>query len=143
MTMNDIGLNRINYLAVVVAAAAAMVIGAVWYAPGVFGMQWMALAGFTAPPEESMTQAYALGFVNALIKALILALLIDWMKAGSWLCGALTGLVCWIGFAATVRADAIIFGGRPPGLFWIDGGYDLVSYVVMGAIIGAWLKKRA
>ena len=143
MSLGDVDFKRINYLAVVLAAISAMVIGAIWYNPGVFGTQWMALAGFTAPPEGSMTQAYALGFVNALVKAVVLAFIIDWIGGKTWLCGALTGLVCWIGFAATVRVDGIIFGGRPGGLFWIDGIYDLVSYVVMGAIIGAWLKKRA
>ncbi len=142
MTMNDIDFKRINYLAVVVAAVAAMAIGAAWYAPGVFGTAWMALAGFAEPPEGSMAQAYAMGFVNALVKAFVLALLVDWVEGESWRCGAVIGLVCWIGFAATVRADNTIFGGRPLGLFWIDGGYDLVSYVVMGVIMGAWLKKR-
>lgn len=143
MTTKGIDLKRINYLAVLVAAVVAMVIGAIWYAPGVFGTAWMAIAGFTEPPEGSMTQAYALGFLNALLKAFVLALLVDWLKGESWRCGAITGLVVWIGFAATVRIDGLIFGGQPGGLFWINGGYDLVSYVVMGAIIGAWLKKRA
>ena len=80
MTMNDIDFKRINYLAVIVAALVAMVIGYVWYLPGVFGAQWMALAGFIQPPESSMAQAMALGTVNGLVKAFILALLIDWMK---------------------------------------------------------------
>ena len=143
MALGNIELKRLNYLAVVVAAVVAMAIGYFWYSPGMFGGEWMALAGFTEPPEASMAQAYALGFVNALVKALILALLIDWVKGESWRCGVLVGLTCWIGFAATVRADNSIFGGRPLGLFWIDGGYDLVSYLAMGAIIGSWLKKRA
>ena len=72
MSLGDVDFKRINYLAVVLAAISAMVIGAIWYNPGVFGTQWMALAGFTAPPEGSMTQAYALGFVNALVKAVVL-----------------------------------------------------------------------
>lgn len=143
MSVSDIDFKRINYLAVLVAAVVAMVIGYVWYLPGVFGTQWMTLAGFTEPPEGSMAQAMGLGFVNSLVKAFILALLIDWAKGQTWRCGAVIGLACWIGFAATVRADGIIWAQRPPGLFWIDGIYDLVSYVAMGIIIGSWLKKRA
>jgi hypothetical protein len=144
MTSKDIDFKRINYLAVLAAAVAAMVIGGIWYRPGVFGAQWMSLAGFTSPPEAGMmVQAYIKGFIVALVVAFCLALLIDWTRGESWRCGAVIAIVCWLGFAATVRADNVIFGGRPLGLFWIDGGYDLVSYIVMGAIIGSWLKKRA
>ena len=140
---HDIDLKRINYLAVVLAAIAAMVIGGIWYNPAVLGAKWMAAAGLTAPPEESMVRAYALGFIVALVVAFCLALVIDWVKAGSWMCGAGIAIVCWLGFALTVRADGVIFAGRPLGLFWIDGGYDLVAYAVMGAIIGGWRRKTA
>jgi len=141
MTSKDIDLKRINYLAVLVSAIAGMVLGGIWYSPGVFGARWMAAAGLTAPPEGSMIQAYAMGFIVALVVAFCLALVIDWVKGESWRCGVVVAIVCWLGFAATVRADNVIFGGRPIGLFWIDGGYDLVSYIVMGAIIGSWLKR--
>ena len=143
MTDKDIDLSRINYFAVVVAALVAMVIGAIWYNPAVLGTKWMEEAGLTAPPEESMMRAYALGFVAALVVAFCLALIIDWVKIGSWQCAVGVAVVCWVGFAATVRADGVIFAGRPLGLFWIDGGYDLVAYAVMGAIIGLWRKKPA
>lgn len=141
MTSKDIDIKRINYLAVLVSAIAGMVLGGIWYSPAVFGAKWMAAAGLTAPPEESMMKAYALGFIVALVVAFCLALLIDLVKGESWRCGVSVAIVCWLGFAATVRADNVIFGGRPIGLFWIDGGYDLVSYIVMGAIIGSWLKR--
>ncbi len=141
MESKDIGLKRINYLAVLVAAVAAMVIGGIWYSPGVFGAKWMSLAGLTAPPEASMAKAYAMGFIVALVIAFCLALIVDWIKGESWRCGVAVAIVCWLGFAATVRADNVIFGGRPLGLFWIDAGYDLVAYIVMGAIIGSWLKR--
>lgn len=141
MTSKYFGLKRINYLAVLVSAIAGMVLGGIWYSPGVFGAKWMAAAGLTTPPEGSMMRAYAMGFIVALVVAFCLALVIDWVKGESWRCGVVVAIVCWLGFAATVRADNVIFGGRPIGLFWIDGGYDLVSYIVMGAIIGSWLKR--
>jgi hypothetical protein len=143
MTSKDIDLGRLNYLAIVAAAVAGMVLGAIWYNPAVLGAKWMEAAGLTAPPEGGMAKAYALGFIVALVVAFCLALIVDWVKGESWRCGVGIAIVCWLGFAITVRADNVIFGGRPIGLFWIDGGYDLLAYIVMGAIIGAWRKKPA
>ncbi len=45
----------INYLAVVVAAIANMVLGFLWYG-SLFGKQWIKLSGFTA---EAMNEAKA------------------------------------------------------------------------------------
>ena len=53
----------INYLAVVLAALAAMVIGFVWYGP-LFGKQWMALMGFT---PQSMDEAKKKGMAKSYI----------------------------------------------------------------------------
>ena len=39
----------VNYLAVVVAAVVALVIGFIWYSPPVFGNRWMAYLGTTRP----------------------------------------------------------------------------------------------
>lgn len=144
MTMNDIGLNRINYLAVVVAAAAVMAIGFVWYSPLLFGPAWLELAGIT-PGEAAagMGAAYAKGSVVALVSALFLALLMDWVKAGGWRCGVLVALAVWLGFVVTTRAYGVIFAGHPMGLLWINAGHELVSYAAMGAIIGGWPKKPA
>ena len=38
--------NPVNYWAILVSGVAAVVIGAVWYSPGVFGKAWMQLVGF-------------------------------------------------------------------------------------------------
>lgn len=41
----------INYLAVIVAAAASMIIGMIWYGP-LFGKTWRSLMGFTPLPSR-------------------------------------------------------------------------------------------
>ena len=42
-------LSDLNWLAVFVAALAYFAIGAVWYAPGLFGRTWAAAGGFDLP----------------------------------------------------------------------------------------------
>jgi Protein of unknown function (DUF1761) len=39
---------------------------------------------------------------------------------------------------ATVQLTDKLFGQRPTKLFLINTGYQLVCYVVMGAILGKW-----
>jgi hypothetical protein len=47
MTFDALG--DLNWLAVIVAALAYFAIGAVWYAPPVFGKAWMAAGGMAMP----------------------------------------------------------------------------------------------
>ena len=144
MSAKDMDLQRINYLAVIAAAAAAIAIGALWYSPAVFGGIWLKLSG--ASPETvaaGAAKAYAWAFAVALVTAFLLALVIDWTGAGSWRCGLLIGIVAWLGFSATTRAYGVIFAARPMPLFFLDTGYDLASYAAMGAILGGWRKKAS
>ena len=74
---------HINWLAVVVAALVPMVLGAIWWAPPVFGNVWMQLIG--KKPEDlrtgSMPQAYAMMFVSALVMSFVLAHVLRWAGA--------------------------------------------------------------
>jgi hypothetical protein len=50
----------------------------------------------------------------------------------------LFGFVCWLGFAAPTSYATAIFSGKPKQLWFIDSAYNLVSFVLAGAILGAW-----
>jgi hypothetical protein len=39
---------------------------------------------------------------------------------------------------ATAFGVVYLFERRPIALFFINGGYNVVAYTVMGAILGAW-----
>jgi hypothetical protein len=49
------------------------------------------------------------------------------------------GLAVWAGFVMTVQLTDKLFGNRPWTLFFINTGYQLVCYLVMGAILGKWV----
>ena len=46
---------KINYLAVIVAAVAAFVVGAVWYSPFLFGKAYMEVRGMNPGAMANMT----------------------------------------------------------------------------------------
>lgn len=128
----------INYFAVIVAAIVPMALGALWYSPALFARQWMAAAGRT---QEELTGAglgLALSAVCALITSYLLARVIGWAEANSFVDGVTVGLLVWVGFVATVLAVTTYFGGRPRMLWFINAGYQVVSLMLMGGILGAW-----
>ena len=53
--------------------------------------------------------------------------------------GIKVGFGVWIAFVMTVQLTDKLFSNRPLKLFLINTGYQLVCYLVMGAIVG----KRA
>jgi putative transposase len=51
---------------------------------------------------------------------------------------AKAGLAVWLGFVTTVQLTNSLFSRQPAKLYAINTGYQLVCYLAMGAIMGAW-----
>jgi hypothetical protein len=124
-----------NWVAIIIATVAAMVIGFLWYGP-VFGKTWMALTGRGMGDGSSAGPLYALTALAAFIEAIALNWFINETGWTSGAGGALIGLYASLGFTATAFFSQTLFTGRPPRLYAIDAGYQIFQAVVMGAIIG-------
>ena len=96
----------VNYLAVVVAAVASMIIGAIWYSPRVFGRMWMRLTGKTMDQMagQSAGRGYLVTFIGSLVTAWVLAVFVDFTNATS------------IGEHGELSRRARGNGGNPGGL---------------------------
>jgi Protein of unknown function (DUF1761) len=131
-----------NYVAILVAAVAAFLIGGLWYSPFLFAKQWMAAHAHTpedvAKLRDDAPRAYAISFVAFLVMAAILQLVLNHLGAQNWQAGVLWAAHIWLGFAATIGLMANVYGGQKFSVFVLDTGYQLVYLVVMGAILGAW-----
>lgn len=128
--------SAVNWLAVIIAAVANVVIGTVWYLPQVFGKQWAALTGreINASPNPML---YVIAIVGSVISAYVLALVVHATGAHTITDGIVVGLVVSIGFQLTSQAVGGAFEGRSWTLFGINGGNSLVAFAVMGAILAA------
>src|SRR5262245_15148728 len=121
-----------------------MAIGFAWYHPRLFGKQWMRLKGYTAEALKSeqsrMRKLYAVSFVLSLLTAYILwivmALAENFYHFPRVQNGLTSGFLMWLGFMMPVQASEEIFGGKQWKLFAINTGYQLVSILVMGLILG-------
>jgi hypothetical protein len=141
----------VNYLAVLVAAILMFILGGLWYSPVLFMKKWLALQDRTEEQMKAQAAAanmplmYASAFVTALITAWVMAHILGHITAAvdpnmspNVAHGAMFGFVCWLGFVAPTTYTTALFSGKPKQLWLIDSTYYLVSFVIAGAILGAW-----
>jgi len=135
----------INPWAVLASAIASMVIGFLWYSPILFANPWMRLMGFDpndkakiAEMQKGAGKIYGLAFVASLVSAVVLAKIIAVTSIASIPYGMKVGFAVWLGFVTTVQLTGALFGKQPTKLYLINTGYQLVCYLVMGAILAQW-----
>ena len=135
---------KTNYAAVFIAAVAYWLLGAVWYGV-LFSKPWMALENITMEQAKSMNPVlpYVITFVLNLLIAYSLAQICIWRNANTVGRGASVGVLLWIGFVGPIAFTTYMYEMRPKELFAINEFFPLAGLVLMGAIIGAWIKKSA
>lgn len=127
---------EVNYIAVVLAALSAFLLGGLWYA-ALFGQKWMGLTGQSEEKLKSGNPAVIFGgaFLLNLVAAWVLAMFLGPMELKYATAAGLSVGLCWV--AASLGVN-YLFERRPFGLWLINGGYFIVQYTIMGAIIGAF-----
>ena len=75
--------HNLNWLAIIVAAVSAFVLGGLWYSPLLFAKRWMKETGITeeSTKNANMIKIFFLAFILALIASFFLAMFIG---AKSW-----------------------------------------------------------
>ena len=126
----------INYLAVLVAAAAGFGTGMIWYM--VFGKAWMAALGKSQEDLKPKPAPFIAAVLCQLVMAFMLAGLIGHLGDAQVTLtnGVLSGALVWGGFVITTMIVNHTFQGASRALTLIDGGHWLAVLIVMGAIIG-------
>ena len=125
-----------NWLAIIIAALANMVIGFLWYGTWAFGKSWMKLSGHTMGEGFQPGPLYLMTAVAAVVQAITMAWLIGQTGANSGAAGAIVGLYVGMGIVAAAMFAEVLFAGRHPRLFAIVAGYSVLALVVQGMIIG-------
>lgn len=134
---------ELNYLAVLVTAIAIFVLGGLWYSPALFAKRWIALQGKSEEEMKAgnhlpMPVMLLISFFCGLIFALALAVLLHHYSHMDAAKGAMIGALCWVGFQASTSYTTSLFSNRPTRLWLIDSGYNLVSAIMAGLILGGW-----
>lgn len=134
---------HINFWAVLLGAVASMVIGAIFYADGVFGKEWKKLGKIdTKRFEKEMAVNMMQVFVYALITSYAVAFvacLYQGYHHSSWIsAGVVSALVLFVGVSATTVTIHNSLNQIPKKLTSITLSNRFLSILAMGLIIG-WL----
>ncbi len=128
-----------NFLAVVVAALANYVIGAVWYG-AIFRGAWQRLSGTGQMKVSALS--VILGLVGAFLMSYVLhhALVFanEYLKTSGVGAGLMVGFFNWLGFIAPVTIGVVTYEKKPFVLWILNNGYWLISLLVMGIILAVW-----
>ncbi len=136
--------SSINWLAVVACVLASMIIGGAWFAPKTFFPIWWKAVGKSDkedPGGVSMGMVWGGTIFASFVQAVFMALMVNAMgsmSGGATLgSGAMAGFLLWLGFVAPSSLTNKLFANR--FLAWVlEAGNHLVTFVTMGAILGAW-----
>ena len=130
----------VDYVGVLIASVAAMIIGFVWYLPALAGKTWGAATGISPEKMKAIMGPATLvaGFIMVLLQATVLAAAIGWSGATGIGEGVVMGLIIWLGFIVTTAGMNVLYEARPSSLYWVYGGNSLVTFAVMGAILAWW-----
>lgn len=127
----------INWIAVVVAALSAFLVGGLWYGP-LFLKAWQRAEGQTgdAAQKGHAPTIFGLSFLLNLVSAFVLAQIYR-LHGDLGLCQTIAiavGIATF--FIVPAYGVNYLFAQRKPTLFAIDAGYWVVTYAVMGAVFG-------
>lgn len=132
---NEAARQGLNWYAIVGAGVAAFVVGGIWYSKAVFGTKWMALNGVTDAEAKQANVPMIMG--SALVLTILTAYCVARLMliGGGWQGGARVGL--FVGAAVAFGTGInYLFEQKKLALFVVNGGHQLVTCVLMGAILG-------
>ena len=128
-------IQNLNWLAIIVAALSTFLIGGLWYS--IFEKPWMAANNFSIEDlkKRKMLIVFGLSFFFAFLMSLNLAMFIGKENLAY---GTIAGFLTGFGWVALGIAIIALFENKPLKYVIINGGYMVVSFTIMGAILGAW-----
>jgi hypothetical protein len=135
-------LGDLNWLAVIVAAIAFFGLGAIWYAPPVFGRAWQRSSGVEMPEGEQPGMAFYIGpFATCLLSTIATAMLAVVTATDTFGEAIVLALVVGLGYAAAVAFVGGIFDPHKPQpqvWFAIFSGYQMVGLIIVATIVALW-----
>lgn len=140
--MNTEFFSHINWLAVLVAAVAYFMLGALWYSKVLFGTKWARLVKLdTGNPDlkKGMGGMMVSTFVLTLIICFALEILIikfNFLQEISY--GIKLGLLTGLAFATTAVSINYVYENKPANLYLINNGYHVLGHVIAASILVLW-----
>jgi hypothetical protein len=139
---------HLNWLAILLAVLASMVIGFAWFGP-LFGKVWAREMKFPPdfkPDAKVMIKATVLQLVGAFLTVYVLAHIEEiWRPFStwglgttdgvSWMYGVMAAFFTWIGFQVPLLLGGVAWENKSWKLFAINASGNLVTLLAQGLIL--------
>jgi hypothetical protein len=128
---------RVVHLPVLLAGAAAWVLGMAWHSEYLFRPRWMMALGLSDPQTRALARMMAphlLSVGACVLFAYGVAGLLRWLGSRTLTHGIEVSAALWLAIFAALMA--VTSSHVAPGLLWIEGGYTLLGALLIGAIVG-------
>ena len=138
--MNSAIFSDINWIATLAGAIAYFALGAPWYS-FLFQKKWIQYTGvsMTDPNAKKGMGAIMFGsFIMMFICSLAIAILASRLQLSGWMSGLKLGLLTGIFFAFTSMAINMLYEKKAVGLYFINGGYQVLGNIIAAIIICSW-----
>lgn len=129
-------IEELNYVAIVAAAAAAVVVSFGYYI--VFGNRLQALGGAVADVESPPAWMLPAELLRGLVAAAVVAGLAAGMGLKAWGSSLTLAVALWIGFPVVLLSGSVIHEHVPWMLATIHAGDWLLKLLVIAAIVTLW-----
>ena len=131
---------HINWLAVMVAVVASMILAKTWFTPKTFGKPWRRYTGITPADSKKAGKGPIVltlfaNVITVIVLAMLMSLCAAFFQINSVLLALVVGFVAWLAFSATTLATHNAFEQKPQKLTLINNGYQLALFVITALII--------
>jgi hypothetical protein len=133
---------QINWLAVLVAAVAYFLLGAIWYS-FLFRDAWIKSSGVNVNDPDAKKGVAGImiaSFITIIVTSIGLAFFISRIGSAGWMSGLKVGLIAGVCFCAAAICNSYLYEKRPLALHLINSFYNIVGCVIAGIIISIWTK---
>ncbi|MEQ8583486.1 MAG: DUF1761 domain-containing protein [Marinoscillum sp.] len=129
----------INHWAVVVAALANLLVGAIWYSPLLFYKAWKRENNLTDDQIQQVSpiKLYGISTLLSLIICYNLAFFLGDAKT-DWVWGTTAGFLAGFGWASIIFAIIAMYELKSWRYILINGGYITIYFTLIGFILGIW-----
>lgn len=128
---------RVVHLPVLLAGAAAWVLGMAWHSQYLFRPRWAMAIGLSDPQTLALARMLAPHLLSAaacLLFAYGVAGLVRWLGSRTLTHGIEVAAALWLVIFAALMA--VTSSRAVPDLLWIEGGYTFLGALLIGAIVG-------
>ena len=135
-----IEINDLNIWAIIVCIIIYMAIGALWYAPKLFGNIWLKLVGKTKEDisKSDANKSMMLSIIPAAITVFLLAHILGFANTTTAFDALIMGTIVSIGIIGMSTLNLVFFEGRSLKLTGINVAYPFVALNIAAIILTYW-----